>query len=94
MISGTILLTLGLLFSVLGGWQIYLGWYDYQQLQAGYQNCVASHVAEPCDHILFGTLGSQIMEGFGILLLVIGIPLILLGIHSSYSTKRTVRRTL
>jgi hypothetical protein len=73
---------LGLLFSVLGGGLMFLGWYDYQQVQAAYLSCEHNHlpnVPYSCYGIWNGAWLAEPMQEWGFLLILLAIAVFVLG---------------
>ncbi len=75
----TVFFGFGVIFSVIGVRLFILGWLGYQQLQAAYLSCEASHVQAPCHHVFNGAFFPQLMQQLGTFLIVLGIAVILLG---------------
>jgi uncharacterized membrane protein len=85
---------LGLLLSVLGGGLIFLGWYDYQQVQAAYLGCEYNHppnVTYSCYGIWNGAWLAKPMQEWGFLLIVLGIAVIVLGFFRKRVTQPSER---
>jgi hypothetical protein len=78
---------LGLLFSVLGGGMMFLGWSGEQQLYAAYLSCNHSPTGRYCDRIYNGAGLDEPMQELSLLIILFGITMIVLGLFRKRAAK-------